>query len=228
MNLRAHVAVQQLEAILHTARLEVLENLDHLGEREAELGLHARAMAPTARARSGEVDAHADLGTDLVLVGVLHDEPEFREVLDHRNDVAPELGRQRDELDVAVFLEAVANDEPLGRVTGEAHDREQLGLRADLETEAILRSVLADFLNHAALLVHLDGVNRVVLALVAVLLDRRVERLVQILQATMKEIAEVQKHRRAQAALAQTLHDLKQIDFATGRTRWPHQHLAVF
>ena len=224
VDLRAHVAVQELEAVLHAAALEVVEHLDHLGEREAELGLHARAVTPAARARGRQVHAHADLGTDLILVGVLHDEPQLGEVLDHGDDRAAELGGERDELDVAVFLEAVADDQALGRIAGEAHHRKQLGLGADLETEAVLLAVLADFLDHAALLVDLDRVDRVVLALVAVLLDRGVEGLVEVLEPAMEQIAEVQQHRRAQATLAQALHDLEEIDLTARRARRAHEH----
>ena len=225
VNLRTHVAVQELEAILHAARTQVFEHVDHFSEREAELRLHARRVTPAPSARRREIHAHADLRTDLILLGVLHDEAKFCEVLDDRNDRATELRRKRDELDVAVFLEAVANDEALGRIAREAHDREQFRLRADLKTEPVLRTAFADVVHHATLLVHLDRVDGVVLTLVAVLLDRHIKRVVEIAQTTMQEIGEVQEDGRSQTALAKTLHDVEKVDLAAGRARWAHKYL---
>ena len=66
----------------------------------------------------------------------LQDQLQLGEVLDHRDDRAAELGGEDHRLDVAVVLEAVADDQALGRVLGHRHHREQLGLGADFEAEA--------------------------------------------------------------------------------------------
>ena len=59
-DLAAQVEVDQLQAVVHAAGLQVLERLQHLGERQAELGAVAGADSPPARARGGQLDAHAD------------------------------------------------------------------------------------------------------------------------------------------------------------------------
>jgi hypothetical protein len=53
-----------------------------------------------------------------------------------------------------------------------------------------------------------------------------VERLVEVLEAAMQEIAEVQEHRRAQTPLAQALHDFEQVHLAARRARGTHEHVA--
>ena len=52
--------MDQLQAVGHVALLEVLERLQHLGQRQAELGAVAGADAPAAGPAAGELDAHAD------------------------------------------------------------------------------------------------------------------------------------------------------------------------
>src|SRR5205807_267152 len=49
-DLAAEVEVDELQAILHAALLEVIERLERFGQRQAELGAEARAVAPAARA----------------------------------------------------------------------------------------------------------------------------------------------------------------------------------
>ena len=59
-DLAAQVEVDQLQAIGHVALLEVLERLQHLGERQAELGAVAGAGPPAAGPARGQLDAHAE------------------------------------------------------------------------------------------------------------------------------------------------------------------------
>ena len=59
-DLAAEVEVDQLQAVGHVALLEVLERLQHLGQRQAELGAEAGAGPPPAAPRGGQLDAHAD------------------------------------------------------------------------------------------------------------------------------------------------------------------------
>ena len=184
-------------------------------------------MAPTTRTRRAEIHAHADARTDLELLAQLHDQLEFGQVLDHRNDGAAQLGGQRGELDVAGFLEAVADDQALGRVAGHAQHRQQLGLAAHLQAEAQRRTVLADLLHHAALLVHLHGEHADVFALVVVLLDGGVERLVHVEQAALQQVAEVHQHGGAQATLTQALHHFHQVDLGAGHLARAHHNVAL-
>ena len=153
---------------------------------------------------------------------VLQDQLQLVEVLDHRDDRAAELGREDHRLDVAVVLEAVADDHALRRVLGQRHDREQLGLGARLEAEAELLAVAVDLFDDQALLVHLDREHRAVAVLVVVLGDRLRERLVQARQAVTQDVREAHDDRRRQIARLQALDDFEQIDLALGRAVRAH------
>ena len=217
------MAVHELQAVEHVARLEHVEQLEDLGDEQPELGLLAGRVAPAARALAEELHAHADARPHAVGVGVLEDQAELVEVLDDRDDGAAELGRERHGLDVAVVLEAVADDQPVGRVLGHRHDGEQLGLGADLQAEAELLAVAVDLLDHQALLVHLDREHRGVAVLVVVLGDRLREGGVQVLQPVREDVGEAHHDRRRQIAGLEALDDLEQIDLVcpagvSGRT----------
>ena len=83
-DLAAEVEVQELEAVLHAARLQLLEAAQHLGHRQAELRPVAAGALPAAAAAGRELDAHADLRPDADLLGVLQDQAELGVFLDHR------------------------------------------------------------------------------------------------------------------------------------------------
>ena len=73
-DLAAEVEVDQLQAVGHVALLEVLDGLQHLGQRQAELGAEAGADAPAAGPARGQLDAHADDRPDVQLLGVADDQ----------------------------------------------------------------------------------------------------------------------------------------------------------
>ena len=80
-------------------------------------------MPPTASALRCQIDAHTDGWTNAVLLIEPQDQLEFGDVLNDRNDVATKLLGERGELNVSLFLEAIANDEPFRSVAGHPHDR---------------------------------------------------------------------------------------------------------
>jgi hypothetical protein len=67
-------------------------------------------------------------------------------------------------------------------------------------------------LDNLPLLIHLDGVHAHVLAVVFVLRDRVLERLVNILEAVLQDVAEAEERGQADAAKLQIVHELLQID----------------
>ncbi len=60
-------------------------------------------------------------GRTRVGVGELQQNIELFEVLDHRNDGATELGCQYHRFEVAVVLEAIADDQAVRRALGHCH-----------------------------------------------------------------------------------------------------------
>ena len=140
-------------------------------------------MSPTTRARRAEIHAHTNARTNLVTLRVLNNQLEFREIFNDRNNCATKFGGQRDELNVARLFKTVAHDQALWRVAGHSKHGEKLWLAAHFKAKSKLHSVLANFLHHTSLLIHLDGIHANVFALVVVLFDGVGERLVNIVQA---------------------------------------------
>jgi hypothetical protein len=214
VQLRARVAVHQLQAVEHAVRAQHFDELQDLGREQAELGAVSRRFAPSAGALGCELHAHADLRAHLVLLRVLQDVAELREVLDDRDDRPAELGREDHRLDVVVVLEAVADDEPAGRVARHGHHREELGLAAGLEAEAEVGAAAVDLLDDEALLVDLDREDGGVAVLVVVLGDGRGEGIVQGPQTVAQDVGKAKHHRRGQVARLELAHDLVEVDLA--------------
>ena len=164
-------------------------------------------------------------GRTLYFSAMLQDRRQLAEVLDHRDDGAAELGGDDHRFEVAVVLEAVADDEALRRVRRHGHDRQQLGLAAHFEAEAERLAVAIHLFDHQALLVHLDREHRGVAILVVVLGDRLRERVVQMLEPVREDVGEAHHHRRRELAFLQSLHDVEQVDLALGVHVRPHHEV---
>ena len=159
-----------------------------------------------------QLDAHADVRAHADLLGVLEHQLELGELLDDRDDLPAHLLRQHRHLDELVVLEAVADDR---RVVGRhRRHREQLGLAAGLEAEAVLLAEVEHFLDDLPLLVHLDRVDAAVLALVLVLVDRALERAVDLAEAVLEDVGEADQDRHREAAQLQPIDQPLQIDAA--------------
>ena len=201
-------------------RAQHLDQLQDFGREQAELRAVAGRLAPAARTLGGELYAHADHRAHLVFLGMAQDVAELGEVLDHRDDRAAELGREDDRLDVAVVLEAVADDQPLRRIARHGHHGEKLRLRASLEPEAEVGAAAIDLFDDEALLVDLDRVDGGVAVLVVVFGDGRGEGVVQRSQSVAEDVREAQHHRRREVACAELLDDLEEVDLARAVAAW--------
>ena len=155
--------------------LSFVDGLDHLGGREAELREVAAGLLPAAGAARRQARAEAELRLDLHALADAVDVVELGRLLDDEDDRLAHLRREQRGLDVLLVLVAVADDQRLV-VLMDRHDREQLGLAAGLEAVVERAAVLDDLLDDGAVLVDLDRVDAAVLAAVAVLADRAVER----------------------------------------------------
>ena len=226
LQLAARMAVHELQAVEHVLLAQDLDRLEDFGDEQAELRLVAGRFAPLARAFAGELHAHADARAHVVFLGDAQDGRQLAEVLDHRDDGAAELGGDDHRFEIAVVLEAVADDEPLRRIGRHGHHRQQLGLAAHFEAEAERLAVAVHLFDHQALLVHLDREHRGVAVLVVVLGDRLRERVVQMLEAVREDVGEAHHHRRGELALLESLHDVEQVDLALGIHVGAHHQVA--
>src|SRR5258706_4962198 len=87
-DLATEMEMEQLEAVLHASRLELLESADDFADRQAELRAEpARGLPAPAPARR-ELHPHANLRPDSELLGGIEDEDQLGVLLDDRNDIA--------------------------------------------------------------------------------------------------------------------------------------------
>ena len=186
-DLAAEVKVEQLEAVLHAARLQFLEPAQNLADGQAELRAIAARRLPAAAAAGGELDPHADRRPDADLLRVFEDQVQLGVFLDDRDDVPADLLRQHGHLDELGVLEAVADDRRV--VVGERHHRQQLRLRARLEAEVVRAAELEHLLDDLALLIDLDRVDADVPSRVLVLRDGALEGFVDVLQPVLQDVA---------------------------------------
>ena len=213
-NLAAEMEVQQLEAVLHAVRLQLVEPLPDLGDRQAELRAVAAGRLPAAAAARGQLDAHADVRPDADLARVLENQPELGVFLDDRDDPPAHLLGQHRHLDELGVLEAVADDRRL--VRRHRDHGQQLGLGPGLEAEVVRPAEVEDLLDDLPLLVDLDRIDAEVLALVLVLRDGRLKRAVNVGEPLPEDVAKPDQDRQADAAQLQVIDELLQVDRALG------------
>ena len=192
-------------------RAQEVDRLHDLARREPELRPVAARRFPASRSLGRQLDAHADARPDADLLGGLGDQRQLGELLDDDQHRAPQLGGHQRRLDVLLVLVAVADDEGL-LVVEHRHDRQQLRLRARLQAVVVGPAELDDLLDDVAVLVDLDRVDALELALVAVLGDRALERLVQLDDAALEHVGETDQQRQADPAARDLVDQLLEID----------------
>ena len=215
-DLAAQVEVDQLQAVLQPLGLQVLERVEHLGQRQPELRAVAGAGPPPPGAAGRQLDAHADRLADVELLHVLDDQLQLAELLDDRDDVLAELAGQHGHLDELVVLEAVADDRRAVAAVGQGQHGEQLGLGAGLQAEAVRLAEVEDLLDDLPLLVDLDRVDAAVPALVAELGDRLLEGVGDLADAVAEDVGEAQQDRQLDAAVLELIDQLLEVDGLVG------------
>ncbi len=210
-DLAAQVKVQQLETSEQVVRAQKIDRLDDLARRQAELGPVAARRLPAPRALGRQLDADADARAHPDLLGGLGDQRQLGELLDDDQHRASQLRRHQRGLDVLLVLVAVADDQRV-LVVEHGHDGQQLGLGAGLQAVVVGAPELADLLDHVAVLVDLDRVDALELALVAVLGDGGLERLVQLDDPALEHVGEPDQQRQTDSAAGDLVDQLLEID----------------
>ena len=137
------------------------------------------------------------------------------ELLDHDQDLAPELAPYQREPQVLLVLVAVADGERFGVRVHRKHD-EELALAARFQAEVPGRACVEDLLDHLAHLVHLGRVDAEILPLVPVLRDRAAEHVVELLHPAAQQVLEAHHAGKAQLALADVVDHVHQVDHRAG------------
>lgn len=213
-NLRTHVEVQQTDALIQAGVTEALNHRDQLRGRQAELGLLATGIGPLARCQRRQAHAQTDLRLDLELGRFFDHQRHFRLFLDDDEHVVAQLlAHQRQTNELTVLVTVADNGPALWR---QRQYRQQFRLGTGLKADG---HVLGgdDVFHHRFLLVDLDRVQRGVLALVLQARDVGVKRTGQLAHAVLQDVWETHQQRQRQAALAQLVDLLVQIDRCAAR-----------
>ena len=110
-DLAADVEVYQPEAFGEVVCLEHLQRFQQLAGVEAELAAVAARLLPLAAATAGQLHPYADVGLHLESLGDADCQLQLVEFLHHDEDLLAHLLCQQGQLDVALILVAVADDE---------------------------------------------------------------------------------------------------------------------
>ncbi len=175
--------------------------------------------------RLASFSAQADNGTNAHALRMLQDQIELGVFLNDGDDLAADFLGQHHHLDVFVVLEAVADDGRL--VVGDRQHGQQFGFGAGLQPEMIGPAELENLLHHLALLVHLDGIDAAVIALVIVLGDGALERLVHLAQAMLENFGEADQDGQRDAAQLEFFDQFAQVDAARGFLAGVHPQVTV-
>ncbi|MNE36696.1 hypothetical protein D3C80_1305160 [compost metagenome] len=208
-DLRAHVEVQQADALVQAGIAEALHHRDQLGGGQTELGLLATGVGPLARGQRRQAHAQADLRLDLELGSLIDHQGHFRLFLDDDEHVVAELLAHQRQADELAVLVAVADDGAALR--RQRQHRQQLGLGAGFQADG---DVLGgdDVLHHRFLLVDLDRVQRGVAAAVAETGDVGVEGAGELAHAILEDAGKAHQQRQRQPGGAQLADQVVQID----------------
>src|SRR5690606_36156513 len=218
-DLRAEVEVDHLEDVQLPRGLELVDHPHELGRVQPELAALARGLGPAAGARRGELDPDARDRVDVHLLGHAEDRRDLARLLDHDDDLVPELLAHEREADELLVLVAVADDQVV-RPLRQREDRLELRLAADLEADAVRLAEGDDLLDDVALLIDLDRVDRGVPALVVELADRGPEPLREPDDARAQDVREAKEQREPDALGLQVHRHLEEVQPAiriTGR-----------
>ena len=210
-NLRTDMEMDESQAVAHVLLVEHLQCFQQLGTGQAELRSVAAAFLPFSAAAAGQLDADADIRTDVEFLGNLGDEFQFVHLLHHDEYLLSHLLCQQGQFDVALVLVAVADNDRVALALHGNHGME-LGLGTGFQSQVELASVRDNLLYHRLHLVHLDGIYHIVLALVVVLLRGFLEAAPRLLDAVVEDVGESQQDRRLYIAQRQFVHHFPEVD----------------
>ena len=103
--------VYQFQAVSHALLLQQFQCVEQFGTGESELAGVAAAFLPFAASAAGQFDADAEVGAHVEFLGYLGDDFQFVQFLHYDKDSLAHLLGQQCQLDIALVLVSVADDE---------------------------------------------------------------------------------------------------------------------
>src|SRR5690606_8590865 len=217
-DLRTEVAVQQLQAVQHAFRLQVVDQLDQLRGGQTEHAAIAGGGVPVAAHADRGLDAHADDGLDAHDAAALQDDRDLGGGFHHEHAIEAELDGGQAQVDEFLILVAIADDQAAGLLEVGERDH-HFRLAADFEAVFVARTKGGDLLDHLRLLVHLDRVDALVVALVAEVVDGGTKGCVQAVDLRVEDVFDTQQHGHLEITFQHAFDDVHELDLRIERAR---------
>ena len=203
--------MNQAQAVAHALLVEHLQCFKQFGTGQAELRGIAAALFPFSAATGSQFDTDTDVRTYVQLLSHAGDDIQLVQFLHHDEDLLTHLLCQQRQFDIALVLVTITYDDRVA-LTLYGDDGMQLGLGTSLYTQVELTSVRDDLFNNRLHLVHLDGIDHVVLTLVIIFLGCFLETAPGLLDTVVQDIGETQQYRGCHIAQRQFIHHLAQVN----------------
>jgi len=190
-NLRAHVEMQQFQAMQQSGCLELFHQIQQLPWRQPELGVVAARVLPLAGAQRRQPHAHTEARRHAQLARGFDHVRQFGGFLDHDVSAQAEQTANQRQTDVFAILVAVADHQRAG--PRQRQHRHQLRLGTRFQTEPIA-TLCRQFTGHAEMLVDLDRIDRAVATAIALLGHCLRKSLLQGAEAMPENVGKPQQH----------------------------------
>ena len=224
-DLTADMEMDEAETVAHTFLVEELKGIEELGTGETKLAGIATALFPFTAAAAGKFDANAQLRLDIEFLCHTGDDLKLVEFLYYDEDALAHLLCKQSQLDIALVLVAVADDERVA-LTLNGDDGMELGLGTGLKTKVKLATMGDDLLYYGLHLIHLDGIDDKVFSLVMILLGSLLKTAAGLLNTIIEYIGEAKEHGWSDISQGQLVHHLSEI-YLSLILAWGDIHVTV-
>ncbi len=210
-NLRAEMAMEQLQAMQHVLGLERVDKIDKLRRGQAKHAAVAAGAVPVAADTDAGLDAHTDDRLDAHLATTGNDDRNLGGRFDDEHAGKTKFDRGQAEINELLVLVAVADDQAAG-LFERRQCNDDLRLAAHFEAVLVARAERGDLFDDLRLLVDLDRVYPAVFALVAERVDGLAEGCVQAMNLRVEDVLDAEQQRHLQVAVERALDDVEQLD----------------
>ena len=225
-DLRTQMTVQQLQAVEQTCRTQALHQTQGLRGIQTEFGLFTTGVLPLAGADGGQPHAQTQQRLDPKRARFLDDQIQLGKFFHHNEDAVAQAFADQRQADIFTILVTITDDGATR--TRQRQHGHQLGLAAGLQADP-LTAMAENLGDHALLLIHLDGIDRGVAALIAHRFACPGKGPGQRIHAIVEDIGEAHQYRQGQARVAAFARQRIEIyGWRIGSAAGPGDQMAAF
>ena len=183
--------MDESQTVAHVLLVEQFKRFQQLSTCQAELRSVAAAFLPFSATAASQFYADTYIWTHIKFLCYFGDEFQLIHLFHNDEDLLTHLLSQQGQLDIALVLVAVTYNDGIALALHSNHGM-KLGLGSGLKSQVELSSVRDNLLHHRLHLIHLNGIDHIVLALVVVLLRGLLETAPRLLDTVVEDIGESQ------------------------------------